>query len=109
MTINELRIGNWIYWDILEKQGVPHEVHGLRQNAPQTIPISLGDSIDEYKPIPLNKEWLDRMEMYQKGMNLFEYYGPGGFGDLGCAYEVLYVHQLQNLFFALFGRELPIH
>jgi len=44
---NELRIGNLIYWNIPEKLNVPHEVVGIVHDRPQTIPISLGDSIHE--------------------------------------------------------------
>ena len=60
MNANELRIGNLIYWDIPEKENVPHEVIGIKQGKPLTTPISLGDTMDEYKPIPLTEEWLLR-------------------------------------------------
>lgn len=54
---NELRIGNLIYWNIPEKQDVIHTVVGIRNNKPQTIPISLGESNEEYNPIRLTVKW----------------------------------------------------
>ena len=58
MKAEELRIGNLIFWDIPEKLNTIHEVIGIRNKKPQTIPISLGESIEDYKPIPLTEEWL---------------------------------------------------
>lgn len=60
MKAEELRIGNLVYWNIPEKLNVPHEVVGIFQNRLQTHPISLGNSMEEYLPIPLTPEWLER-------------------------------------------------
>lgn len=123
MKANELRIGNLIYWDITEKEGIIHEVVGIKQDKPLTIPISLGDSMVEYKPIPLTEEWLVKFG-FQEGVywmsgNRYIDYRLGNFEiskqslDEGIYYinasfpsSINYVHQLQNLYFALTGNEL---
>jgi hypothetical protein len=67
------------------------------------------------KPIPLTEEWLfkfgfkcfftyDDYHYYLEsiGLGLDRSYQPFGIGN----YKVEYVHQLQNLYFALMGEEL---
>jgi hypothetical protein len=58
MKAEELRLGNYIYWNIPEKLNVIHTVVGIVNYRPQTVPISLGDSMDDYRPILLNESWL---------------------------------------------------
>ena len=119
---NELRIGNLIYWDIPEKLNVLHEVVGIRNGRPQTIPISLGNRIEEYSPIPLTEEilvkcgfeevykspmhstyWMERLSYY------FWYEKGNQYADCkGLQVNCKHLHQLQNLYFALTGEELTI-
>jgi len=128
MKAEELRIGNLIFWDIPEKLNTIHEVIGIRNKKPQTIPISLGESIEDYKPIPLTEEWLKMFGancIGAKGWNFISvnkadtsyiYFNPNGIGlaiDNGTTenaieVEIKYVHQLQNLYFALTNTELTI-
>jgi hypothetical protein len=135
MKASELRIGNLIYWNIPQKENVPHTVVGIRNDKPQTVPISLGKSIDDYKPIPLTEE---RLLLF--GVVLF-HNSTGTFGKNGWTIsdtngdfkkdtgdiikdgywrlfiaekpahllpKLQYVHQLQNLYFALTGEELEL-
>lgn len=57
-----------------------------------------------YDPIPLTEEWLTELGVRQFGMNKFEHIETGW--DLSCSYDLRYVHQIQNLCFALTNCEL---
>jgi len=126
MEANELRIGNYVYWNIPEKLNVLHKVVGIRNGRPQTIPISLGDSIENYKPIPLTEDILLKCgyKVYKDSM-FCGIIGPLGFvkdegkyflctqDDTGYilddAVQIESLHQLQNLYFALTGNELTVN
>lgn len=109
MKANELRIGNWI-----EKDGKQYAATGL------TI-FCVGNN---HKPIPLTEEWLvkfginnvsvTRIKCYQTKFrcynitiedNIFKFW-VADCDDCGFALDIKYVHQLQNLYFALTGEEL---
>lgn len=117
----ELRLGNLIYWDIPEKEGVVHEVVGIRNRIPQTIPISLGDSIEDYKPIPITEEWLLNFgfkkdsEGYTLGRYSLYYNHKQDSGIYGqyylgfqCGKDFNFIHQLQNSYFNVIGQELKL-
>lgn len=118
MKANELRIGNfvsqlysfgcdgnkkpeWRIWelDLLDIQDV--------QSRPEI-----------YNPIPLTEEWLVRFGFEKRKFSYL--YGYGNFlydyrlklwtwyGIQLHDYLITYVHQLQNLYFALTGQELEI-
>lgn len=114
MKPNELRIGNYfIDWD--------NKISVLDKS--MFYSIGCGDtSYDEFKPIPLTEEWLlkfgfEKTQYYWLKkyiiLNLdFEFCTTNGEGDLtyignGVSYK--YVHQLQNLYFALTGEELILN
>lgn len=107
---NELRVGNWAFWD-----GSPHQVRN-------------GFDIDElvFEPIPITSEVLEKCGFnhatvsHRLKKNMFvishdtstfmiydEDFGSGS-GVLLSPQISQYVHQLQNLYFALAGEELPI-
>lgn len=123
MEAKNFRIGNLIYWDIPEKNGVIHEVTKIMFNRINTIPISLGNDMSEYKPIPLNDAWLVQLGFKKVGSNfekdwllLHKNIKTGTIDFLlnepssgkYHATVLKYVHELQNLFFALTGNELSI-
>ena len=102
MKASELRIGNWV----LSCSGGIETKVGM---------IAVGIDIP-FKPIPLTEEWLlkfgfeitdnfqtkDRFQTHkQDGIIWFEY----GY----IVVELNYVHQLQNLYFALTNEELTIN
>jgi len=79
------------------------------------------ESIKEFSPIPLTEDWLVRFGFeYFKGNNSYQYDSFMGFTiwgrlkdgfsvhvqDIECGNPIKYVHQLQNLYFALTGEEL---
>lgn len=109
MKANELRIGNFV-----SKDGEIYEADFI------TIRMT-----ENYEPIPITEEWLlkfgfDKVlprndKMYYR---LNDYFviedsrvfllGDDAFEILKLRQEIKYVHQLQNLYFALTGEELTI-
>lgn len=109
MKANELRIGNWVKWPG-EKE--PNEVqwqHG------HWLGVFKGNySFPE--PIPLTEEWLLKFGFKKIGNQFIIENGRITLTDdikygNQFIYEftsLVYVHQLQNLYFALTGNELEI-
>lgn len=118
MKASELRIGNWVYSDRYSTDIKVEEI--------STFGIKIdGDffweSMSLIKPIKITEEWLSKFgfEEYTKGLlshkhkyfNLSKteggyYYSPDGYHTTECL--IKYVHQLQNLYFALTSEELVI-
>jgi len=109
MNASELRIGNLVYILGLD---VPIDIGRLQA-------ISEGDKF--YKPILLTKEWLRKFGFDWDGYGEFlkegllidcEYTDKGKwaamFNMISIPYEIEYVHQVQNLYFALYAEELEI-
>jgi len=124
MKATELRIGNLVYGYFN-----PQDV-GNQTTAPivkvKAKDLELGNSFGVwFKPIPLTEEWLVRLgfelkhpkEISNKGFynDKIDYsYSIDGTLYVGCddgngygiPSKIRYVHQLQNLYFALTGEEL---
>lgn len=123
---NELRIGNLLFADeeILKlseiKQGYAKEPYDLCMEYESGM---FGDfNIEECAPIPLTEEWLLRFG-FEQGFNTVPYFFKKDFYlqiytynapafHLKCCHcgvihnTINYVHQLQNLYFALTNNEL---
>lgn len=116
LKANELRTGNYLNG----KQG--HVIiTEIRENnivkiQDNTSSFYVGDCL---KPIPLTEEWLlnfgfecvftnDDYHYYLESIDLSldRSYQPFGIGKYKLEFE--YVHQLQNLYFALTGEELTL-
>lgn len=119
---NELRIGNLIlYKEFGEGDGVVGRI-----KAGDFGRLKFHD--DEYFPIPLTPEWLERFALVKNGN---QWDGPEMHTDTSTSYFIIqegkkpgtfelfgsewtlgkpfqYVHQLQNLYFALTDEELTI-
>lgn len=134
----ELRIGNLIYWNEPKKIGVPHEVILVsNQGMIHTHPISLGKLPDDYSPIELSEEWLLRFRFHADNYGVFEKFendtntsdsrielwvkkcwnGEKWTWDISIGHEldelthlcyIDYLHQVQNIYFVLYGKELTI-
>jgi hypothetical protein len=123
MNANELRINNWVGWN-----GPSHYENALVSAiSKDEIFFKCGDSglINEIEPILLTEKWLLRfgfekiigkIDIYEKG-RLRIWVGSRGQSlcylieeDTTSAHyipnSIEYVHQIQNLYFALFGEEL---
>lgn len=76
-------------------------------------------NVKEIDPIPLSPQWLERMGFTNdpKGSNsyskedvkVFNFNEDGIYKLWNFNAEIQYVHQLQNLYFALTGKELTIN
>jgi len=132
MKPNELRIGNYIHrLDLVSKEPRIENVIELQENkAVCSGPFKVNLSYDDLQPIPLTEQWLIEFGFEKKtyqNLTLYCYslkvlshgeisFHPkdSGFNlDLGTTTgyqfgktKIKYVHQLQNLYFALTGEEL---
>lgn len=126
MNTNDLRLGNLVYWDIPEKINIPHKVIEINSDSIWTRPISLGDSIDDYKPIPLTEELILKcgfIKITKNTVGEFVYRIPDvqfflyvqyvqkneRIGFIGRNKWFLYLHELQNFYYAWFGEELEVN
>jgi len=123
MEASELRIGN-----LLVKDGIVVTIDGR-----SIFDMWSLDHEDKYQPIPLNEEWLLRLgfsdKEYKKGYTGITFKGGGMYLDFPLHkplekgpwnenftfdlpnhryVDIPYIHQLQNLYFALTGKELEI-
>lgn len=114
MEASELRIGNYVKF--------PHNEKPLTVN-PRIIQLHFNRET-LYDPIPLTADWLLKFGFLHLGIGfvspddlLFVYAGNSGKYEIFLYKEVEedvylahfeYVHQLQNLYFALTGKELTL-
>ena len=116
-----LRIGNLVFFNGNHNEiGVVSEI--IKNDLTKVSPYKIGINhridiyyeIDKLKPIPLTEEWLAKL-----GYDLISenHYGILGHliwkieGRFYCdknGMQLKYVHQLQNLYFALTGSELTV-
>ena len=125
MNNKELRIGNWV----ITNKG--EQVLDVLCDSINTFQCA-GIPYDEVFPIPLTEKWLikfgfEKQEVEAKGLDTwnewsldrFELSSRGTEGvakneftfivyETGLTIKIKYVHQLQNLYFALTGKELII-
>jgi len=116
MKRTELRVGNLILLglsEILEVRSI-HPLCIIVTDANREI------HFDSVRPIPLTEDWLEKFGFkntdagWSNGTkaNLHKTVNGGymlpSFGHHDFVTELKYVHQLQNLYFALTGKELEI-
>lgn len=134
MVIRELRVGNSIHWQgmefkvsIVEDNDITPMVHCYFNPKYPEYHLE-GVPLKEFDPIPLTEEWLKKFgfwEKYKSSSN--RWYKRAESLNAGCelhdcedentgklkgvflhdfSIEIMYVHQLQNLYFALTEEEL---
>ena len=107
MKASELRINNYLYND-----GVVVKI-----DARTIFDIWDDKGLKNYQPIPLTEEWLLRFGFEKKGMNRTRWTfwkidlvedekGIYSFDESRIYIDIKYVHQLQNLYFALTNEEI---
>lgn len=118
MKANELRIGNWFYQDMIGG--------GYSQITPERILDLYYDPLDDYyKPIPLTEEILLKIKSVEKDYDVLEDCTMFIFGEVGeykliiilhdgkflyeWQTEIDYLHELQNLFYAINKTEFEIN
>lgn len=119
LTANELRIGNLLnlYGQTVTVVGIDRTLHGEYH-----VTYNDGEKeyrtaryLDQFEPIPLNEEWLvkfgfEKQENTSWVIGTFIIWDDLKFGNKliyqsKCFY---YVHQLQNLYYSLCGKELTV-
>jgi len=114
MEANELRIGNYVYCNFTTNQ--PDKIYKI--NCVDFDIINTKDgNMENYKPIPLTEDILLECGFEFDGL----FYSKGKFvlGNIDNYYFLCidrstpfkhfqYIHQLQNLYFALTGNELTV-
>ncbi len=131
MKAEELRIGNFVYMDIMtEEVKIEKRVYAVNYLMIRDA-IEYGDGWTG-SPIPLTPEWLTKFGFNSKYKSVHMHWNLGPFdleqksdvdddnnfipqeniwyfGYSGWVVDVVWVHQLQNLYFALTGKELTIN
>lgn len=130
IKVNELRIGNLIVDMCIEYDQLGQPYHCPDGDLQKTVDIEILQDVsaypDRYGPIKLTPEWLERMGFREgstsKYCNEIDFYGPNdmiiqcskenkqSFELFGSEWTIgkpfQYVHELQNLFYALYREEL---
>lgn len=116
-----LRIGNLVYFNGYHNEiGVVSEI--MKNDLTKVSPYKIGINhrvdiyydVDALKPIPLTEEWLNKFGYDLISENHFGVLGhliwkiEGRFYCDKNGIQLKYVHQLQNLYFALTQRELTV-
>lgn len=109
MNAAELRIGNWVR---TKQTNVEFKIYHTNFDCPPIIKFN-------YEGIPITEEWLIKFGfkktispsmMKLEDIKLMAYGNGNKWGVSAGAYynSSIYVHQLQNLYFALTGKELEL-
>lgn len=121
MKEHELRLGNLVIRRFPDE--VPFTMPVCRIDGDGFVALSAGPhsvscTIREIKPIPLTPEWLERAGFKKqnngwngpnKGFDFSLFALPGDpftYNSSECNPTIRYVHQLQNLYFAMTSEEL---
>ena len=120
MKVQELRIGNYVIDNLEICQVIQIESNGnVMTTCKSKFPIS---NVEDLEPVKLTENVL-LMCGFDENMVLstiegeIRYYGDGGInigGEDSCTLGMVYIakckylHQLQNLYFALTGKELEV-
>lgn len=117
ILVNELRFGNYLLFG--KQIQCVFKITGDGVNT-YCNDIEISDAFENIHPIPLTKDWLLKFG-FKEGTSWYSKYEhpiainisiKHGLTTVGAneEYEVecKYVHQLQNLYFALTGKELEI-
>jgi len=116
MELKDLRLGNYIQ----DKSGNIKSVEAL--SSARGIEVEGGIPLDIYEPVLLNCEWLLRLGFYACGsswLHISEYFSDFDVQLMDDLYFLnsdglpfsngfTYVHQLQNLYYAMTGSELIV-
>ena len=111
MKSTELRIGDLVHYEYKEMS------KDIEVNITVFQELENFTYRNRIKPIPLSEDWLLKFgfdnslvkDIYLAlGYNVIHDEGKYYFRHYGLTKEVEYVHQLQNLYFALTGEELTI-
>lgn len=119
MKSNELRIGNLAYSKKDESVVLVVTVYSKPDSVSYSYKedVIMGHPLSILEPIPLTEEWLVKFGFEKKGINTPKWRfwkidlvedekGIYSFDESRIYIDIEYVHQLQNLFYALTNEEL---
>jgi hypothetical protein len=115
MKATELRIGNWVEIQGLESKIILVDTEGCICENEYCEDFENNNITQNLQPIPLTEEWLLKFGFEYSDLNgdsglwkipPFQIYGKYNQFIYDYRLDVNYVHQLQNLYFALTGEEL---
>lgn len=122
MKAQELRIGNWVYWD---DKTMRSKVNGIHPSGKYAHLENTWIDLFRCDPIPLTEEWLLKFGFVKAELEFYKKPIPSAINAFICiniklnSYQIIQnelgfniqtqkVHQLQNLYFALTGQELTL-
>jgi hypothetical protein len=124
MKATDLRIGNLYEYFILDRNDERKEWWEVSVcDAQDLVYLEKNPDDKDYRPIPLTQEWLMIFEFKKEGNNFVKNNLGIGISKYSVSIvvidiidgsiipiytEIKYVHQLQNLYFALTGSELTL-
>lgn len=119
MKANELRIGNWVTELLVNNNSfvdTPIQLHTVGEYVISAV------NNNKVKPIKLTEEWLIKFGFESNGIaflkngyiiwiqeNKYVFALYEAYSNNELFTEIKYVHQIQNLYFALTGNELEIN
>ena len=116
MRSSELRIGNLIFdskGNVLTIKAINSKEVATKRDSRKRIGGSF--ILESLKPIPLTEEWLMKFGFRysvgwfgKNGIELFNINNLYFRGNFPIKADIKYIHQLQNLYFALCGEELQL-
>jgi hypothetical protein len=126
MKAEGLRLGNYVYYDVVNEVGDDSLEFGeLTYHALGILLHGLDQSKEKINPIEINEYWLEKFGFIQPDPHYLIWFKEG-FGPFRILFDVYfkhwqigynggrvfkrvkYVHDLQNLYFDLTGQELTI-
>lgn len=130
MKASELRIGNWVYREYLDNDGNHIGEYQVSAHDIEHLDVSgVFHQDGEATSIPLTEDWLEKFGFYGKYKSVHCHWSKNGVGIEQASnvdddentispspqefyydfnFPIKYVHQLQNLYFALTGDELSL-
>lgn len=120
LGVKDLRIGNLIEWS--GHLNVVEAIFTHADNAPTVMcnPLEAERELSEFSPIPLTEDWLIRLGFekvnhihgytfwHHKEYRLSIYDTKTEWMSAYVKHHCKYIHQVQNLIFALTGKELEV-
>lgn len=130
MKASELRLNNWVRFS---EEQIDFKVIEISEKGIAVVNVSEETwiELDQFEPIPLTEEWLVKFgfKLYPSGYFCLDLGSSNTYFSIGLKHHktlnliteqyesthliefkhIKYVHQLQNLYFALTGEELTLN
>ena len=114
LKANDLRIGNLIFYETVDLNTGENVLEIVEATAND---IKTQELKSIFSPIPLTEDWLLKFDFYVSDVfgqkqyflsGITIYVNDGKFQHSGYDRQIKYVHEIQNLYFALTQREITV-